>query len=1081
MKSKLNQYCDGLIESAWLAAVILVPLFFNIFSSRIFEPDKITLLRSLALLTLLAWIVKLIDQGGIQWDRLKPQNSARELFRKIPILIPVAGLGVIYVISTIFSVVPRTSLLGSYQRLQGTYTTFSYLVIFAAMIANLRKRTQVERLITLMILVSLPIALYGVLQKYQIDPVPWGGNTSRRIAANMGNSIFVAAFLIMVLPLALGRIVQSFGAILKAEEGLLAHVARATGYVFISALLLIAIYLSGSRGPALGLMAGLFFLALLLSLHWRKRWMTFSILGGALALGVFLLVFNIPNGPLEGLRQQPAIGRFGKLLDPESNTALVRQYIWEGAAKLVAPHEPLEYPDGSQDKFNILRPLIGYGPESMYVAYNPFYVPDLAHVEKRNASPDRSHNETWDSLVITGGIGLLAYLSLISLIFYYGLKWIGLLNDETQHKVFIASLLIGGLVGAIGFPLWRGIEYIGVGLPFGMLGGLLAYIAISALFFDYDPPANGEQELRNLTLIVLLAAIVAHFVEINFGIAIAATRTYFWVFTGLLVLLGYILPLYGEYQQEAYAEVRIISDTNGGSNSSRSKNSRRGRRGGRGREERGSIDLSLGGLRSILIPGLLSGLILGTLGYDFISNPKGITKPLELLWISLTRLPNRNFAVSFGILAMLLTTGIIMAVILASESSNQDDGSWLKRLAAIFGVSLVVGIIFWLWHSGALISITATAASDMQGILTQVNRYTGLLTNFYLYAFLLVFGLALFIPAEWPSQNWSPKYLGLIGAPVALALLFGLASYTNLRTIQADISFKLADPFTRPGQWPVAISIYDQANELAPNEDYYYLFLGRAYLEHARSLQDPSERDAVISQAEEDLLQARELNPLNTDHTANLARLYSLWASFSEDPGDRQIKAEVSDQYFSTAVTLSPNNARIWDEWGLLYLNILNQPQGALDRFQHALQIDSEYHWTHGLLGEYYTRMAQSLDNPSEKSQALMQADQHFEKALELPTPGEPQAKYGYALSLGGVRAQLGQLIPAIQAYQMAIEEAPNNKDIWRIEEAVASLYIQNGNMQKAFSHAQRALSLAPEGEKDRLQSLIAQLQQDQP
>ena len=51
------------MEAAWLAAVMLVPLFFNIYSSRIFEPDKLTLLRSLALVILAAWLVKL-HRGG---------------------------------------------------------------------------------------------------------------------------------------------------------------------------------------------------------------------------------------------------------------------------------------------------------------------------------------------------------------------------------------------------------------------------------------------------------------------------------------------------------------------------------------------------------------------------------------------------------------------------------------------------------------------------------------------------------------------------------------------------------------------------------------------------------------------------------------------------------------------------------------------------------------------------------------------------------------------------------------------------------------------------------------------------------
>lgn len=71
MPTKLSRYCEGILEAAWLAAVILVPFFFNIYSSRIFEPDKITILRSLALIILVAWIIKLIDEGGIRWERVE--------------------------------------------------------------------------------------------------------------------------------------------------------------------------------------------------------------------------------------------------------------------------------------------------------------------------------------------------------------------------------------------------------------------------------------------------------------------------------------------------------------------------------------------------------------------------------------------------------------------------------------------------------------------------------------------------------------------------------------------------------------------------------------------------------------------------------------------------------------------------------------------------------------------------------------------------------------------------------------------------------------------------------------------------
>lgn len=46
--TKLSAYCSRVIEAGWIAAVVLVPLYFNVYSSRVFEPDKLTLLRSIA-------------------------------------------------------------------------------------------------------------------------------------------------------------------------------------------------------------------------------------------------------------------------------------------------------------------------------------------------------------------------------------------------------------------------------------------------------------------------------------------------------------------------------------------------------------------------------------------------------------------------------------------------------------------------------------------------------------------------------------------------------------------------------------------------------------------------------------------------------------------------------------------------------------------------------------------------------------------------------------------------------------------------------------------------------------------------
>jgi tetratricopeptide (TPR) repeat protein len=294
------------------------------------------------------------------------------------------------------------------------------------------------------------------------------------------------------------------------------------------------------------------------------------------------------------------------------------------------------------------------------------------------------------------------------------------------------------------------------------------------------------------------------------------------------------------------------------------------------------------------------------------------------------------------------------------------------------------------------------------------------------------------------------------------------------------MAFKVADSFSNQGNYPVAIGVYDHAIDLAASEDYYYLFLGRAYLEHGRTLDDAQEREQLISQAKDDLEKAQRLNPLNTDHTANLARLYSLWATFASDPDTQKARGEISSGYFSRATTLSPHNARLWDEWGILFLNILQQPDEAFARISQALKIDPTYDWTHALLGDYYIREVQKLADQKEQREMLDQAVAHYSRALELIGPKDTQLRYSYSLALAGVYTQLNQPEAAISTYEQAIEAGPNNADRWQIEEAIGRLYLQLGDQENAFSHIGAALSLAPDDQKERLQALVAQLQAQQ-
>lgn len=1072
MPTKLSRYCDGIMEAAWIAAAILIPLFFDIYSSRIFEPDKITLLRSIALVVLVAWVVKLVDEGRIRHENTQPEEFTLKGILKIPLLAPVLSMAILYIISTIFSVSPRTSLWGSYQRLQGTYTTFSYLIIFFSLIANLRRRAQVERILTVAILTTLPISFYGILQRYHIDPVPWGGDVSTRIASTMGNSIFVAAYLIMVFPVTVGRILQTFQAILHDTEHLTTNVVRGTIYVFAAALQLIAIYMSGSRGPVLGLFVGAFFLFLLLTILWRKRWLTASVVGMAIAFGIFLFIFNIPKGPLDKLRTSPAIGRFGLLVNADSNSALVRKYIWEGVVKLVSLHPPIQYPDGSTDRFNFLRPLIGYGPESMYVAFNPFYVPALGQVEKRNASPDRSHNETWDSLAITGVLGLVIYLSLFVSVFYFGLKWLGLIPDRRSRILFFVLCLGSGVIGAIGVMIWRGVEYFGVGLPFGMVFGIVLYLILIAIFAPYQPEKNEVEAWRYLAITILLTAIISHFVEINFGIAIVATRTYFWTYSALIFVIGYLMPRVMVREPAAISVEKSREQVRKESRRNASKFVRSRHK----KEETSSQELF--GLavwkREALVGAGIVALFLITLGFNFISNPSQSTSTLGIIWNSMTQLPNHNNASSYGILALFLFTWLVAPVLWVAESTKENgDENWATSLVLILVVSILLALLFWLWHAADLVSIAANTPSDIQGVFAQVDRVGGVLTAFYIYTFLMIFGMALFIPIEWPGRMIGSETLAPAGGFVLILVVIWLVNQTNLRVIHADIAFKMAEPFNRPTQWPVATILYKRANQLAPSEDYYYLFLGRSYLEQAKETTDATQQEQLVNQAEADLKVAQKINPLNTDHTANLARLYSWWASQTTDAAVKQQRAQIASDYYARALTLSPNNSNIWGEWAILNQDVLHQPQKAYEDLTTALSLDQSYNWTQGLMGDYYYKISKTITNTAQKSEDLLQAVDYYKTAYQLTLSSDKTTRIQYLVDLSNSYIDMNRLDDAITTYLQVVSLNPDANTLWKIQETLAQLYSQKGDKANALLYAQDALAGAPSDQTSRLQALV--------
>ncbi len=1134
--SRLSQFCDRFLEGGWLLAVIITPVFFNVYSDRVFEPDKLTTLRALATVMAVVWLVRLAEellQGG---------RPLRFTWRTPLVLPAVVTMGT-YLISSLFSVVPYTSFVGSYQRLQGTYTLFGYLVLFFALVTGLRSRAQLSRLVTALILASLPVALYGVLQHFGRDPLPWAGDVQRRVASNMGNAIFVAAYLVMIAPLTAARLMESFRDILGREQARLSDIFRASAYIFMLAVQLLTIWWSRSRGPWIGiviaaflfpylllivlqrraaaeepeaeggwfrqvgsgvlmgfssLMAALLVGGLLGALGWvLGRWLSTGMQwalymgggGGVLAFGAVwlyfvverkgwrwlwigwgtlgllgaagLLLMNFPGPVQERVRAEPNLRRMTTIFEWDTGTGRVRTLIWEGALDLVLPHEPLVFPDGSTDRFNALRPLVGYGPESMYVAYNRFYPPLLGHYESRNASPDRSHNETLDAVVITGVMGLGAYLFTFGSVFYWGVRWLGFIRHRREGWAYIALITAITLALFIFFLVQERPYFFAVAIPLGVLLGTLLFVtgqAFRTLGRVQLSAEEGQPHPHALLIIAIFAALMAHFLEINFGIAIASTRTVFWVLAGVLVAVGL------QWIPARSGVVNTLLEVEDAAPASRK---RRGH--GNRRMRRTPKQAWVSG---VLVLSLIAVFLLGTLLYDFVTNPERSINAGQILWRSLTVLYAQDER-SPGALMILVFTWLFCGVIglgemdAAGEFDQERSSRWSTALALYAGISLFGAFVFGTALATFHARLPQIQVATIEEVVDVGLLLAGSLGQYYTLIFLMVPIMGWILLGEEASvpdwAHWGSLTL-LVVLLIPAVWLSGTYSYDLIR---ADVVFKQGKSFAgsaNPNEKQIGIMHYERALELAPREDYYYLFLGKAYLELGQVLssEGPEQQQEIFQITEEVLQEARRIAPLNTDHSANLARFYNIRASYSGDTFQRPQFLQRSIENYHKALTLSPNNAVLWNELARAYY-VAGQEEAYQETLAHSLALDPEFEQTWALLGEI--RFSQD---------DIEGAIEAYGEAVAL-RPRDCDLRYTLA-SLQVQRSRWGEVEETVEPI---FEYCPNMRSLWDVYRLRSIAAFYQGEEEQALALALESLQLAPESQRSIVEQLIAAIQQE--
>ncbi len=1068
MRTKLALFCDKIIEAGWLAAVIAVPLFFNIYSARTFEPDKITLLRSIVLVMSLAWVIAVVEKGlGAPGESTQSLSDRWRRWLKTPLSLPTALLVFVYIISTIFSLAPTVSLWGSYQRMQGAYSTLSYIVLFALTAGNLRSREQVDRLVTTVIVTSIPISLYGIVQKYGLDPLPWAGDVTARVAANMGNAIFVASYLTMTIPLTLSRLIESMTTIIKEEQASWGHTILAAIYIFTLVIQVVTVVFSLSRGPMLGILASVFMMGLLfflilrqshtnparlslkeigfglgfvgllalagaaggsigfliglglenllLSLHYAVeavallgaaigallgffalyifmaasdsgwRWLWLSWLGVAAAAIGFVLVLNIRGTALDPylnvIRELPYLSRLANVVETEG-TGKVRVLIWDAAMQLVAPHPPLGIPGDDvapPDAFNAVRPLIGYGPESMFNAFAYVYPVELAYVENRGSSADRSHNETMDSLVITGVLGFLAFYFLMVSIFYYGLSWLGWAPDRGSQRRLILLLIAGGIGGAIAaYVADQGLTFVPLGLPFGLVAGSMGHLLWQALVSQPARTQAIQFSAHPLLLIGLMGAFVGHFIEVHFVFSIAATYTYFWVYAGLMLALFRMhIPAAEPAPETETSEPLNAPLAEPAAETARSRRARRAQRAA-AQNRKASVSIPAGSSRRELplqgesqdswigSQGLVMAIILIILTFDFITPQFQFTAEnqdsMSLLWM----------------MVITFLAGLAIALADLAVRRNEWGGAInLPRAAALYTIpSLIYFFIYMTAHQTQLSQrITVANPAD---VIRAADVITGGFVMFYVFLFILMLLFALTLSwrqnrrlAFWRAENWW-LYPPLVLATVAVIW------FKNVDVVRADIYLKEGERYRSGSQWDYAIALHEKGRSIDSDEDFYYLMLALDYQLMAQDTRlEQKQRDFAWREGERIALEARRINPYNPDNTGNMGRYYfTLGQAF-----DRS-RFQDALTYFEKATILAPSNVIYHNLWGQTYY-ILGDYAKAIERLKISVSIDAKYPPSWILLGDTYAAM-QNIDEALQAhSQAIKLGNDFFDQFVE--------------------------------------------------------------------------------------------------
>lgn len=506
------------------AVVMAVPLQVLGTAAGPYDDPKAWALPILVMATALAWLVR----GPTGWS--VEAGFARD--RPLRVLHwTAAGYAGWWAITTMTSIAPGQSLLGSFGRGMGFLTVACAVLFFFLVQSECRGPDAVRALIDAVMLGSAPVCALALGQLLGWDPLPraWDPATVElRARSTLGQHIFLGSYLAIVIPLTASRLwslTHQQGRLDDADvtrgtprgpllagvwtAGTLGIVALASHWPSLGWVLLpwgvlgagtwttlatppgwdaggrslavttvrallglqaIVLVVSGARGPLLGLLFGLSITGL--GMFARRRAFKAMAVSAAVVGGIILVLvlLNLTRSLAAPLEKLPGLHRLSDLGNLSyGSPGWFRLQVWSGIVS--GWGRQLLGQEVIPGTSPWARDALGYGLETQLLTLDRLALPSLGYLEA------------------------------------LGREWRGSYLVDRAHNVLLDHLVTGGLIGV----MWW----------IGLVASLLL-VGVSRL----RSARTGEETSVRLGC---LAAVLAHIAEAQVGIVTIAPLALFWM------------------------------------------------------------------------------------------------------------------------------------------------------------------------------------------------------------------------------------------------------------------------------------------------------------------------------------------------------------------------------------------------------------------------------------------------------------------------------------------------------------------------------------------------------------------------